>query len=521
MVSHTLGLDVSPEVPKLPTEKKQHQTQMILAGHEEWVTGVAVIPGTCLLVTCSQDKSLRLWDLNKGQQVGEPLLGHGSPVWAVAASPDGRWIGHWRSPISDIVFAPDSETFASASYDHTVRVWLRETGETVQVLELDPPPPSTLLYSVSYSPDGSKLVAGYIMHMQQLVVWNAASGEDILKIRSCCRAAFTADGLRLVSADGSGIRISDASTGVLINQLDTHNSDTPILPAIAPSDTKFATTLQEESIQFFDLNTLKPIGGPLEHPMGVSCMAISQDGQLIATGCRDNLVRIWSVPETKSEKKSRKHANKVPFLLTYTAHTLTISDLQDTRHAGPSLLTQTIPRRPFRAALSRGFFDGVGSTYPPHHPNQTAYGGSQRLAPHSRLKNLVNRLPFRSQSQQAQPEDAHLRRSNRANSFLRQYLFHRSRTNNEPLVVDVEVAAGRKFTRLAAVDVPEYRKVNDTRRPPTASQNTTENDPFDSSDNDSLPDVHWCMAFLCYCSCWSRGTLRMPPRWRLERVDQV
>ncbi|OJA17648.1 hypothetical protein AZE42_10801 [Rhizopogon vesiculosus] len=388
MVSHTLGLDVSPEVPKLPTEKKQHQTQMVLAGHEEWVTGVAVIPGTCLLVTCSQDKSLRLWDLNKGQQVGEPLLGHDSPVWAVAASPDGRWIvsgaqdgrilvwdvgtrkrvpvsfqGHWRSPISDIVFAPDSETFASASYDHTVRVWLRETGETVQVLELDPPPPSTLLYSVSYSPDGSKLVAGYIMHMQQLVVWNAASGEEILKIRSCCRAAFTADGLRLVSTDGTGVRISDASTGVLINQLDTHNSGTPILPAIAPNDTKFATTLQEESIQFFDLNTLKPIGGPLEHPMGVSCMAISQDGQLIATGCRDNLVRIWSVPETKSEKKSRKHANKVPFLLTYTAHTLTISDLQDTRHAGPSLLTRTIPRRPFRAALPHGFFDGVSPRF--------------------------------------------------------------------------------------------------------------------------------------------------------------
>jgi hypothetical protein len=30
--------------------------------------------------------------------------------------------------------------------------------------------------------------------------------------------------------------------------------------------------------------------------------------------------------------------------------------------------------------------------------------------------------------------------------------------------------------------------------------------------------VHWCKAFLCYYSCWSHGRLRMPPRWRLERV---
>jgi hypothetical protein len=41
----------------------------------------------------------------------------------------------------------------------------------------------------------------------------------------------------------------------------------------------------------------------------------------------------------------------------------------------------------------------------------------------------------------------------------------------------------------------------------------------DTSDIDSLPDVHWCKAFLCYYSCWSHGRVRMPPRWRLERVD--
>ncbi|OJA07861.1 hypothetical protein AZE42_07895 [Rhizopogon vesiculosus] len=97
------------------------------------------------------------------------------------------------------------------------------------------------------------------------------------------------------------------------------------------------------------------------------------------------------------------------------------------------------------------------------------------------------------------------------------------RTSHDPPVV--EVAPGCKFTRLAAVDLPEYRKVNDTRRSstqqPAVLLGTAEDDPpFDLSDNDSLPDVHWCKAFLCYYSCWSHGTLRMPPRWRLERLDE-
>ncbi|KAG2132198.1 hypothetical protein BD769DRAFT_1666214 [Suillus cothurnatus] len=81
----------------------------------------------------------------------------------------------------------------------------------------------------------------------------------------------------------------------------------------------------------------------------------------------------------------------------------------------------------------------------------------------------------------------------------------------------VEVAPDRAFNRLIAAKLPEYKKVDDTRHP--SSQQATVPQENDTSDNDSLPDVHWIKAFLCYYSCWSHGRLRMPPRWRLERVD--
>jgi WD40 repeat protein len=149
---------------------------MTLKGHEEQVNDVAFILGTRLLVSGSNDKSLRVWDLDTGKQVGEPLLGHDAAVGRIAASPNGRWIVSgadngsilvWevatneaelkRVPISfnghenevwGVVFAPDSETFASASWDETVCVWKRETGEIV----FGPLKVGSYAFSVAYTP---------------------------------------------------------------------------------------------------------------------------------------------------------------------------------------------------------------------------------------------------------------------------------------------------------------------------------------------------------------------------------
>ncbi|KAG2335488.1 WD40 repeat-like protein, partial [Suillus weaverae] len=198
--------------------------ELTLKGHENDVNDVAFIRGTRLLVTGSDDKSLRVWNLNTGKQVGMRLLGHDghdAAVWRIAASPDGRWIvsgvgngsilvwevatdktelksgpvsfeGH-KGNIWGVIFAPDSETFASASADETVCVWKRETGKIV----LGPLNVGNRAYSVSYSPDGKKLAAGTQKH---IIVWNTKTGEELLKIeQGAFKVAFTPDGLRLIS----------------------------------------------------------------------------------------------------------------------------------------------------------------------------------------------------------------------------------------------------------------------------------------------------------------------------------
>ncbi|KAG1893254.1 WD40-repeat-containing domain protein [Suillus fuscotomentosus] len=379
---------------KSPTEAPAHPVEPTLKGHEEVVYEVAFIRGTRLLVTGSADKSLRVWDLDTGKQVGKPLLGHDAGVWAVSASLDGRWIvsgggngsilvwevatnkrelkrvpvsfkGH-ESLVQGIAFATDSETFASASLDETICVWKRETGKIL----LGPLQVGSWANSVSYSPNGAKLAAGTQKH---IIIWNTETGEELLKIEQrAWRVAFTSDGLylRVVSGHWNDIRILNATTGDIIKQFDVHIDNFFYSLAITPNGTKFATISLDNKTRFFDMDTFEPIGKPLEHPDTVSCVVFSEDSQLIATGCYDGHVRTWTVPLSESEKEFQQ------------------KPIPDPRP------------RPQRAPIPTSrFFDD----FDPHFPiGRNNRAGTTRNAEGSKIKSMIDRIFSRSSAPQDQ-----------------------------------------------------------------------------------------------------------------------
>jgi len=309
-------------MPPPPTAKMKStyaiKPRKRMRGHTHLVTGVAHLPDRRRIITCSHDGSLRLWEIESGTQIGGDWRdGRDHPeVFTIALSPnskavasgsrDGKvrlwdvetkkvvakWTGHTGTVMS-LCWSVDDERVASGSNDGTLRVWDVESGDTV----LGPIKTGHVyVFALIYSPDTTKIATGG-GHETALKIWDAKTGNLLSTIKhdfAVSSLAWTSDQKKLIAGSYSTIGIFDTSTWQQIATLEGHTSTLCSL-SLFENDRLLASTSWDTTARIWNLDTNLPIGPPLQHRDKVESAAISADGKLLVTGCRDKNAYVWDI----------------------------------------------------------------------------------------------------------------------------------------------------------------------------------------------------------------------------------
>ena len=230
----------------------------------------------------SDDGMIRVWDINKKQQIST--------------------FGKNRGRFYSMVFSPDRRTLASYSPDNTVRIWDIAAGTLLQTITGH----NTMAVKfTAYSSHGRTLACLSITGDFQLWDPNTTtllkSFEIELNRISC--AAYSPDNVTFACGNEYGaLAIFDADTGAQNHTIMDAHTDHITAVAFSPDGGILASCGYDQVIHLWSVHTgvLKDI--LVGHEQRVRDLTFSPSGEILASASSDGKIRFWDVSTGETVK---------------------------------------------------------------------------------------------------------------------------------------------------------------------------------------------------------------------------
>jgi WD40 repeat protein len=363
-------------------------------GHQALIWGITLTADGKYVVSAGDDKVVRVWDWRAGKTVrtirGQVGPGHEGKIFAMALSPDGRWLavggfmapgygvrdedvgdirlydfasgelkallkGHTNATIA-LAFSPDSKRLISGATDRTAIIWEVASRKSVHRLQGH----TDHIFGVGFTPDGARAVTTSLD--KTLRLWNVADGSlvrDMPGHSDGVRAlAVSPKNDSIASGDDSGeIRLWDGKTGAFVRTLARQGGCANSL-RFSPDGRLLLSTCGTQGDcgykqRIFDVASGQELTVYSKHNNIVMASAFSPDGRFVTTGGGDNQeIHIWD-PRTGETKAVLKGTGSTSWAAGFSADSRQIAWGHTFKQESP------VDRGPLEMAMR---LPGVGET---------------------------------------------------------------------------------------------------------------------------------------------------------------
>ena len=258
-----------------------------MQGHEDAVYAIAFRPDGRQLASASFDHTIKVWDVASGVMV-RTFRGHEDKVLTLAYSPDGKWL-------------------ASAGQDETIRLWSVD-GTDCKCLETS----ETCVHGLAFSPDGSQLLS--CGASGKIDIWSVGIGRRERSLTPkqgpLYAIAMSPDGKCFAAAGLDGVvRVYDRRDGQVVQRSFDGHHDAVYSLAFSPDGATLASgsgdqTVRRQWRRGCGTRKLACLEG---HRDSIYQVAFSSDGRRLVSAGTEGQIVVWN-----TETGAALHSHRFP-----------------------------------------------------------------------------------------------------------------------------------------------------------------------------------------------------------------